>query len=73
MEPLIDLTSGYFQRVAHLLPKQGSKTPWKLYQNYLLDLLGMRFGKLVDDALEFDRPARPRRTSVARPASIAAE
>ncbi|HJK89761.1 MAG TPA: NAD(P)/FAD-dependent oxidoreductase [Polyangiaceae bacterium LLY-WYZ-15_(1-7)] len=73
VEPLIDLTSGYFQRVAHLLPKQGSKTPWKLYQNYLLDLLGMRFGKLVDDALEFDRPARPRRTSVARPASIAAE
>ena len=31
----LDLTSGYIQRVAHMLPKQGSKDPWINTQNYL--------------------------------------
>ena len=26
------------RRARHLMPKQGSKRPWKLYQNYALDL-----------------------------------
>ena len=30
------------------MPKQGSKRPWKLYQNYALDLLSLRFGRLRD-------------------------
>ncbi|HEU5348225.1 MAG TPA: NAD(P)/FAD-dependent oxidoreductase, partial [Ktedonobacterales bacterium] len=43
-EPLLTFTSGYIQRVADTLPHQGSRRPWKLYQNYALDLLSMRFG-----------------------------
>jgi len=35
--PLLDLSSGYIQRAADRMPKQGSKTPWYLRQNYLLD------------------------------------
>jgi hypothetical protein len=41
------------QRAAAELPKQGSKRPWKLYQNYALDILTLRFGKVADDVLEF--------------------
>lgn len=51
--PLIDFTSGYVQRALDKLPKQGSKRPWKLYQNYVLDLLTLRFGRLDDGAIEF--------------------
>ena len=52
-EPLLDFSSGYVQRAIGDFPKQGSKAPWKLYQNYLLDLVSLRFGKLDDGALEF--------------------
>jgi cation diffusion facilitator CzcD-associated flavoprotein CzcO len=55
-EPLIDFSSGYVQRAAALLPKQGSRAPWKLYQNYVLDLLTLRHGRLQDDALELSGP-----------------
>ena len=35
--PILGLTSGYIQRSAHLLPKQGSEHPWKVHQSYLRD------------------------------------
>ncbi len=54
-EPIVDFTSGYVQRALATLPSQGSKRPWKLYQNYLLDLLTMRFGRLDDGVMEFRR------------------
>jgi cation diffusion facilitator CzcD-associated flavoprotein CzcO len=51
--PWVDFSSGYFQRAAHLLPKQGAAGPWKVNQNYLSDLLAMRFGAVDDGHLEF--------------------
>ncbi|MFY9894505.1 MAG: NAD(P)/FAD-dependent oxidoreductase [Xanthobacteraceae bacterium] len=54
-EPLIDFSSGYIQRTIDQFPRQGSKKPWKLYQNYLLDLVSLRFGPVNDKALEFSR------------------
>ncbi len=57
-EPLIDFSSGYVQRAAAELPKQGSRAPWKLYQNYLLDLVTLRHARLQDDALELSGPSR---------------
>ena len=36
--PFIDFSSGYVQRALAVLPKQGSEKPWKLYQNYALDM-----------------------------------
>ena len=53
--PFLDFTSGYVQRAAGLLPKQGDRKPWKLYQNYLLDLLTLRWGKLADGVMVFGR------------------
>jgi cation diffusion facilitator CzcD-associated flavoprotein CzcO len=50
--PLIDFSSGYVRRSLDQLPKQGSRAPWKLYQNYALDLLTLRLGPLTDN-MEF--------------------
>jgi len=52
--PWVDFSSGYFQRAASLLPRQGSTKPWKLNQNYLSDLFTMRFGAVDDGVLQFD-------------------
>ncbi|MGV7032002.1 flavin-containing monooxygenase [Methylobacterium symbioticum] len=52
-EPLIGFTSGYIERARHLMPKQGASRPWKLYQNYVLDLAALRYGRLDDGALTF--------------------
>ncbi len=57
-EPLIDFSSGYVQRAIYRLPRQGSKKPWKLYQNYVRDLLSLRFGSVDGGALEFERRRR---------------
>jgi monooxygenase len=48
-EPLIDFSSGYVQRALHKFPKQGSKRPWKLYQNYALDVVTLRYGSVTDE------------------------
>jgi len=49
----IDFTSGYVLRALHTLPRQGSKTPWRLHQNYFKDLSMFRFGKVDDGTMEF--------------------
>ena len=54
-EPLLTFSSGYVQRAAGRLPSQGSRKPWKLNQNYALDLLALRFGS-VDADMEFSNP-----------------
>jgi cation diffusion facilitator CzcD-associated flavoprotein CzcO len=54
--PWIDFSSGYIQRAANVLPKQGTKKPWKLYQNYFLDLVTLKFGAVDDGTLEFTKP-----------------
>jgi monooxygenase len=57
-EPWVNFSSGYFQRALHKLPKQGSKLPWKLHQNYARDLMLLRYGKLDDGVLQFSNPQR---------------
>lgn len=54
--PFLNLNSGYIQRVADKLPSQGDRAPWKLYQNYALDLVLLRFGKVEDGYLVFSSP-----------------
>lgn len=53
--PIIDFSSGYIQRALPLLPRQGATRPWRLYQNYPLDILTLRYGKLNDGTLHFSR------------------
>jgi cation diffusion facilitator CzcD-associated flavoprotein CzcO len=52
-EPVIDFNSGYVLRSLHTLPRQGSKTPWRLHQNYMKDLSMMRYGRVDDGTMEF--------------------
>jgi len=52
-EPFIDFSSGYVLRAQDKFPKQGNKTPWKLHQNYLLDLAGLSYSALEDGTMTF--------------------
>lgn len=53
LRPLLDLRSGYVVRAAQRLPKQGVGGPWRFRQNYLLDAVALRFGRIAHPALEF--------------------
>jgi monooxygenase len=57
--PFIDFSSGYVQRAIESFPKQGSKTPWRLHQNYALDIVNLRRGGVRDEAMEFSRLPAP--------------
>jgi hypothetical protein len=54
-EPFIDFTSGYVMRAIEHFPKQGSKEPWRLRQNYPRDILTLRYGELEDGTMRFSR------------------
>jgi len=54
--PILDLSSGYVQRGKDVMPQQGTKAPWVLRQNFVLDLLSSKLGD-VTEGLVFDRPA----------------
>lgn len=61
-EPIIDLTAGYVLRSIDELPRQGARTPWRLHQNYPLDILMLRHGKLEDEGIEFAGAQRETRS-----------
>ena len=67
--PFIDLTSGYVLRALAQLPKQAERAPWRLHQNYVLDLLQLRYGRNPFEALEFRRVPRVRASAAAEPAA----
>jgi monooxygenase len=54
-EPFLDLSSGYVQRSIAELPKQGSRPPWRLHQNYLRDVLLFKWGTVAGKAMEFKK------------------
>jgi monooxygenase len=55
--PFIDFSSGYVQRSIDKFPKQGSRAPWRLHQNYALDILSLKLGAIEDGALQFSTVA----------------
>jgi cation diffusion facilitator CzcD-associated flavoprotein CzcO len=55
--PWLDFSSGYVQRAMESFPKQGTKAPWKLHQNYALDLMNLRFSAVDDGVMTFSNPA----------------
>ncbi len=71
--PLFDFTSGYIQRAADRLPKQGARAPWRLHQNYARDLMALRYGKLEDGAMEFSNPSSRAKRDLKERAGVAAE
>ena len=53
--PWLDFSSGYVTRAMDQFPKQGLRKPWKVHQNYALDLVALRFGKVDDGVMTFGR------------------
>lgn len=51
--PFLDFTSGYVQRAADLLPRQGDRKPWQVYQNYMQDKLTIQYGRVDDGVMQF--------------------
>jgi cation diffusion facilitator CzcD-associated flavoprotein CzcO len=67
--PLVDFSSGYFQRSMDKLPRQGSRRPWQAYQNYVRDIIALQLAPIDDGVLEFTaRPTQPERSATAPPA-----
>lgn len=54
-EPVLNFTSGYVQRALPALPSQGTRSPWRVHQNYVKDLLAFRHGRVDNPSLEFRR------------------
>ncbi|MFM2307669.1 MAG: hypothetical protein RLZZ367_2338 [Bacteroidota bacterium] len=52
-EPLLDFNAGYVLRANDKLPKQGNKHPWKVYQNYVRDLISLEWEGANDKSLEY--------------------
>jgi cyclohexanone monooxygenase len=50
-QPFLPFTSGYVQRALPIMWKQGSRRPWRTYQNYLKDVLTLRFGRIEDGVM----------------------
>jgi monooxygenase len=57
-QPFLTFTSGYVRRALAILPKQGSQRPWAVYQNYLLDLFNLRYGRIADGVMQFGAGAK---------------
>jgi cation diffusion facilitator CzcD-associated flavoprotein CzcO len=50
---LASLNSGYVQRAEASLPRQGTRAPWAVLNNYLRDAVALRYGPLEDGLLQF--------------------
>lgn len=53
-KPTFDLKAGYIQRAPHALPKSGTRRPWNVRHNYVLDILDHRFDR-VEESMVFGR------------------
>jgi len=42
-----------------LLPKSGSRAPWRLKQNYFFDMRLIRYGKVDEESLFFSKHRTP--------------
>mgnify|MGYP006899060656 CR=1 FL=1 len=47
--PILDLTSGYVQRVVSAFPKVGDRAPWTMPQSYVKDKIAFRRADVTQD------------------------
>ncbi|BBY28815.1 flavin-containing monooxygenase [Mycolicibacterium sediminis] len=55
-KPTFDLDAGYIKRAPHALPRSGSKRPWHVRHNYVLDIVDHRFDR-IEESMVFGRAA----------------
>jgi cation diffusion facilitator CzcD-associated flavoprotein CzcO len=63
--PILSLQSGYIQRAAHLLPKQGTRFPWQVHQSYLRDYRALKMSDVDDTVMQFSNPDLNTKTAIA--------
>jgi monooxygenase len=63
--PIVNFTSGYFQRARDRLPKQGSRPPWRFNQSYFADRKVLLHEPIDDGVLQFAAAREERPTSLA--------
>jgi cation diffusion facilitator CzcD-associated flavoprotein CzcO len=71
-EPLLNLNSGYILRSVDKFPRQGSVRPWRVYQNYALDMMALRLGPVDDGVMRFVRGGQVAAAAGSPPAAAAA-
>ena len=54
--PFLDFSSGYVARGVGRFPKQGVAKPWRVDQNYMKDVMTIRYGKVDDGRMAFTNP-----------------
>jgi cation diffusion facilitator CzcD-associated flavoprotein CzcO len=55
-KPTWDLQAGYVLRAPHALPRSGTKRPWNVRQNFVVDAIDHRFDN-IDESMVFGRSA----------------
>jgi hypothetical protein len=71
-EPFADFSSGYILRSINHFPRQGSQTPWRLHQNYVLDWFDSKARPIDDPGLEFSSDRAGEATAAQRRQAAAA-
>lgn len=54
-KPFMGLSSGYVQRGQAHVPKQGDRAPWQAKQNYFSDLRALKWSRIDDNVLAFEK------------------
>jgi monooxygenase len=62
--PWLDFSSGYVTRSIGQFPRQGLRKPWKVHQNYALDLVALRYGGVDDGIMTFGRKTGVKKAAV---------
>ncbi|QKT06758.1 NAD(P)/FAD-dependent oxidoreductase [Gordonia sp. X0973] len=57
--PMLDFDAGYVKRALHLLPKQGTKDPWKTTMAVSHDVKNLRKGAVDDGFLRYEKAKQP--------------
>jgi cation diffusion facilitator CzcD-associated flavoprotein CzcO len=53
-KPAWNINAGYVQRALHALPKSGTRRPWNVRHNYVLDAIDHRFDR-IEESMVFGR------------------
>jgi monooxygenase len=56
--PWFSLMSGYVERAMEEFPKHGSRRPWRPFQDYVRDIVDLRFAPLDRKIFEFSQKSR---------------
>jgi cation diffusion facilitator CzcD-associated flavoprotein CzcO len=55
-KPAFDLQANYIKRAPHALPRSGTRRPWNVRHNYVLDVIDHRFDR-IEESMVFGRAA----------------